>query len=207
MHGAKFLPIWSLPLSKSHRPYGPNRDGRFTLHQRQPRADKLDARQRKICHADAAFAEALERRVANPARFAAFMAGAASYIALEGLCPKCGNFRRRTRDRSCYACHLKRGGENFERIKAKLAPIVGRSSDSHLDLLERQKADRNDEYSARQFSDFSAKVWPMGRLEVTFPDGYIEPDFSKLSWEECMNALNMHPELRDVLRWAGWDVD
>lgn len=166
----------------------------------------MDARQRKLCHADAAFAEALERRVANPARFAAFMAGAASYLALEGLCPKCGNFRRRTRDRSCYACHLKRGGENFERIKAKLAPIVNRSKESHLDLVQREKADRNDEYDARDFGEISAKVWPMGRLEVTFADGYIEPDFSKLSWDECINAANMHPELRDVFRWAGWDV-
>lgn len=135
------------------------------------------------------------------------MAGVASYIALEGLCPKCGNYRRRTRDRSCYACHLRRGGENFERIKAKLAPIVSRSKDGHLDLLQRQKADRDDEFSARQFGDLSAKVWPMGRLEVTFPDGYVEPDLSKLKWQECMNALEMYPALRDVMRWAGWSVD
>lgn len=135
------------------------------------------------------------------------MAGAASYVALEGLCPRCGNFRRRTRDRSCYACHLRRGGENFERIKAKLAPLVGRSKDSHLDLLQRQKADRDDEYSARQFGDLSAKLWPLGRLEVTFPDGYVEPDFTKLSWQACMNALEMYPGLRDVMRWAGWSVD
>lgn len=135
------------------------------------------------------------------------MARAASYIALEGLCPKCGNYRRRTRDRSCYACHLQRGGENFERIKAKLAPLVGRTRDSHLDLLQRQKAERNDEHEARQFGDISAKVWPTGKLEVRFPDGYVEHDMTKLTWQECMNALEMYPCLRDVLRWAGWSVD
>jgi hypothetical protein len=188
-------------------PYGPAKDARFTLHHRQPRADKLDARQRKLCHADPAFAEALGRRVANPARFSAFMAGVASYVAIDGLCPKCGNFRRRTRDRSCYACHLRRGGENFERIKAKLAPIVGRSKDSHLDLLKRQKAERDDEHDARQFGDISAKRWPTGKLEVTFPDGHVEPDMNKLPFNECMYALEMYPGLRDVLRWAGWSVD
>ena len=135
------------------------------------------------------------------------MAGTASYVAIDGLCPKCGNFRRRTRDRSCYACHLRRGVENFERIKAKLAPIVSRSKESHLDLLQRQKADREDEFSVRQFGDISAKVWPLGRLEVTFPDGYVEPDMTKLSWRACINALEMYPGLRDVMRWAGWSVD
>jgi len=92
-------------------------------------------------------------------------------------------------------------------MKAGLAPIASRSNDSHLDLLRRQKADRDDEFTARQFGDFSAKLWPMGRLEVTFPDGYVEPDFSKLSWQACMNALSSYPGLRDVLRWAGWSVD
>lgn len=182
-------------------------DSRFTLHQRQPRADKLDARQRKICHADHAFAEALRRRVANPARFSAFMAGAASYVALEGLCPKCGHFRRRTRDRSCYACHLRRGGENFARIRAGLLPLVGRTRDGHLDQLQRQKAERNHEFQSRQFGDINAKLWPMGRLEVTYGDGYVDPDLSKRSWQECMNALEIYPGLRDVLRWAGWSVD
>lgn len=195
------------PLSKPARPYGPNSDGRFALHQRQPRADKLDARQRAICNADPAYAEALRKRVSNEGRFSALMAGVPSYIDIDGLCPRCGNFRRRTRDRSCYACHLARSGSNFERMKAGLAPIVGRTKDSHLDLLKRQKAEREDEHISRQFGDLSAKLWPMGRLEVTFPDNYVEPDMTKLSWQACMNALEMYPGLRDVLRWAGWSVD
>ena len=51
-------------------------------------------------------------------RWSAFMAGAAYYIALERPCRRCGDFRKRTRDRSCYRCHLLRGAENFERMKA-----------------------------------------------------------------------------------------
>lgn len=207
VHGAKFAPVWSPPLPNHDRPYGPNHDARFALHQRQPRADKLDARQRTICQADPAYAQALRKRVSNEGRFSAFMTGLPSYIDINGLCPRCGNFRRRTRDRSCYACHLARSGANFERMKAGLAPVVQRSRDSHLDLLERRRAEREDDHTVRQFGDITAKWWPTGKLEVTFGDGYTEPDFTKLKWQECMNALEMYPGLRDVLRWAGWSVD
>lgn len=194
-------------MSTDGRAYGPGFDPRFTLHQRQPRADKLDARQRAICQADPCYAAALRNRVSNEGRFSAFMEGAPSYIDINGLCPRCGNFRRRTRDRSCYACHLARSGANFERIKAGLAPVVQRSRDGHLDRLARLKAEKNDEFTERQFGDITAKWWPTGKLEVTFADGYVEPDFSKLTWHQCMNALTMYPSLRDVLQWAGWSVD
>lgn len=199
------------PDKRASRPrrvaYGAAQDPSFTLHQRQPRADKLDARQRTICQADPAYAEALRKRVSNEGRFAAFIGGNPSYIDINSLCPRCGNFRRRTRDRSCYACHLARSGANFERIKAGLAPVVQRNLDSHLDRLARLKAEREDDVTVRQFGDISARWWPTGKLEVTFPDGYVEPDFGKLSWHQCMNALTMYPGLRDVLRWAGWSVD
>lgn len=78
-------------------------------------------------------------------RFSAFIDGAAYYISLERPCARCGDFRKRTRDRSCYRCHLNRGAANFERMRAGLAPRVMRSKDSHLDLLERKRADREGE--------------------------------------------------------------
>lgn len=49
----------------SKKPVRPRHDPRFVLHQRQSRADKLDARQRRICLADPAFKEALRARVAS----------------------------------------------------------------------------------------------------------------------------------------------
>ena len=49
-------------------------DPRFALHQRQPRADKLDARQRHLCTIDTAYKNALGQRVANAERFSAFLA-------------------------------------------------------------------------------------------------------------------------------------
>jgi hypothetical protein len=195
------------PSLTQRRKYGPNDDARFALHRSQPRADKLDARQRTICRADPAFAEALRKRVSNEGRFAAFITSVPYYIDLDGLCPRCGNYKRRTRDRSCYACHLVRSGANFERIKAGLVPDVQRTLDGHLDLLARKRAERNDQFATFQFGDITAKRWPMGRLEVTFGDGYVEPDFTRLTWHECMAALEMYPSLRDVLRWAGWSVD
>lgn len=194
-------------MRKIVRPYGPNRDSRFGLHQRQPRADKLDARQRRLCKMDPAYAAALEKRVSNPARFSAFMAGLSSYVDVDGLCPKCAGFRRRTRDRSCYACHLKRSGENFERIRAGIAPVARRSKASHLDLIERRKAERNGEYVTRQFGSLTVKSWPLGRLDLVLPDGQEVTSFDKLSWHQCKRAVEMYPDLKDALRWAGWSVD
>jgi hypothetical protein len=186
--------------------HGSRLDPRFTLHQRQPRADKLDARQRRLCLADPAFLEALRRRVVSAERFSAFLAGAAFYIALDRPCTKCGNFRKRTRDRSCYGCHLRRGRENFERMKAGLPPEVSRSRDSHLDLLERKRAERDGEHVTRTFGSLVAKRWPLGRLEITFPDGHHEEDLAKLAPWELQNAIEEFPALADAMEWAGWTV-
>jgi hypothetical protein len=191
-------------IPKSSRPHGPQSDPRFSLHQRQPRADKLDARQRQLCVADPAFKEALRSRVSSEERWSAFMDGASYYIALERSCGRCGDFRKRTRDRSCYRCHLLRGAENFERMKAGLAPKVMRSKDSHLDLLERQRAEREGECDRREFGSLTVTRWPTGRLEVLFPDGYREHDLAKSEPRHVYRLMDMLPELKDALIWAGW---
>lgn len=188
------------------RSIGPRTDARFTLHQRQPRANKLDARQRSLCDADPAFLAALEARVASSARFAAFLDGAPFYVAVERHCGKCGDYRKRTRDRSCYGCHLARSGENFERMKARLAPVIQRGKDSHLDLLERKRAEAKGEHVSHMFGDLAAKRWPTGRLEITFPDGHQEADLSELPSPELLNALEEYPSLEEALTWAGWTV-
>jgi hypothetical protein len=164
----------------------------------------LDAKQRRLCNADPAFLEALRGRVASPERFSAFLAGASFYIALERPCAKCGNFRKRTRDRSCYGCHLKRGGENFERMKAGLAPKVVRNKDSHLDLLERKRAERRGANEVRHFGSIQLSRWPTGRLEVTFPDGHHDRDLGKREAREIYRLMDMLPELKEALIWAGW---
>lgn len=182
----------------------PHIDPRFALHQQQPRANKLGARQRRICNIDPAFLKALEARVNDPRRFAAFLAGMPSYIRLSAPCERCGGFRRRTRDRACYICHLNRGRENFERMKAGLSPAVKQSRDGYLDLLERQRRDKNDGSVIKEFGRISVKQFSTGRLEVAFPDGHVEKDLSKISGRRVWELMNMLPELKDALIWAGW---
>ena len=179
-------------------------DPRFALHQRQPRADKLDARQRAICRTDEAYREALRVRVSNPHRFSAFLEGIPQYIDPERPCPRCRGCRRRTRDRSCYKCHLARSGENFERIKVGLATIKLRNRDSYLDLLARQKAEQRGEYLDREFGCIKLRLWPTGRLEVWYPADFYEPDLNKRSGEEVWNAMEQYPDLQAGLIWAGW---
>jgi hypothetical protein len=190
----------------SSQPYGPAFDPRFTLHRLQPRADKLTAKQRRLCRADPSFQEALRGRVGSAERFAAFMGGQPFYLAVSSPCGRCGAFQRRTRDRSCYACHLNRGGENFERMKAGLRPIAKRSRDSHLDLLERKKSERAGDHLARDFGPLIARRWPTGRLEIVFSDGFVENDFAKLSDSDMIAALRMYPALVEALEWAGWTI-
>lgn len=191
-------------MKKAGRLVGLRADKRFQLHPRQPRANKLDGPQRSLCKMDPLFREALRQRVANPDRFSAFEAGAASYIDFDRPCPKCESFRRRVRDRSCYACHLRRSGENFERIKAGLAPQVQHSKAGYLDLLERQKAEQKGDCVTQTFGGLTVTRWPTGRLEVLFPDGHLEPDLSKQDGKYVHRLMDALPDLKDALIWAGW---
>jgi hypothetical protein len=142
--------------------------------------------------------------VASEERFSAFIEGCSYYIALERPCARCRDFRKRTRDRSCYRCHLNRGAENFERMKAGLAPKVMRNKDSHLDLLARQRAERDGECDTRKFGTLTVTRWPTGRLEVVFPDGYREHDLVKVDPRKVYKAMENLPELKEALIWAGW---
>ena len=59
--------------------------------------------------------------------------------------------------------HLNRGAENFERMRAGIAPKVMRSKDGHLDLLERKKREREGECVTREFGAITVTRWPTGR--------------------------------------------
>jgi hypothetical protein len=91
-------------------------------------------------------------------------------------------------------------------MKAGLAPKVSRSRDGHLDLLERRRAEKGGECATYALHGLTAKRWPTGRLEVTFPDGWNERDMATLSERELLNAIGEFPTLADVLRWAGWTL-
>lgn len=145
--------------------FGPNIDSRFTLHQLQPRANKLGAQQRVLCKSDHAFAEALQKRVANPVRWQAFLDAAPDYQGR--ACPECGSTRRRTRDRSCYACELRASAGNFDRIRSGVVPIARQSRAGYLDNLERRKRERSGEVAEFKAGSWTAKQYPTGRLAVT----------------------------------------
>lgn len=198
--------IEKIPTRRKTGRTGPNYDPRFALHQRQPRADKLDRRQRLLCRADPAFAEALRIRVASPMRFEAFLEGLALYVDFERACARCGGVKKRTRDRSCYGCHLARGGTNFERMKAGLAPVASRNKDSISDMQSRMRAERDGVFREQTFSGLIAKRWPAGRLEVILPDGYTIPDMSELDYAGIKLALSDFPQLAEALSWAGWTI-
>jgi hypothetical protein len=189
---------------KGHR-FGPNIDARFILHQQQPRADKLGIKQRRLCKSDHAFAEALRRRVADPVRWVAFLEARSDY---EGqTCPKCGSTRRRTRDRSCYSCKLEANAGNFGRIRVGIAPIATRSQAGYIDLLHRRRQEQAGDYGSFTAGRFTARQYPTGRLAVCAPEVYIDnPDLAKLPAPTIINLCRRFPEVRDVLRWAGWSV-
>ena len=89
-------------------------------------------------------------------------------------------------------------------MKAGLAPKVMRNKDSHLDLLERQRAEREGECDTREFGSLTVIRWPTGRLEILFPDGHHEPDLGKTGGRHVHKLMYMLPELKDALIWAGW---
>jgi len=89
-------------------------------------------------------------------------------------------------------------------MRAGQAPKVSRSMDSHLDLLERRRAERAGDRETRHFGSLTLTRYPTGRLEVVFPDGYREPDLSKRPAQDVYRLMDILPELRDGLVWAGW---
>jgi hypothetical protein len=89
-------------------------------------------------------------------------------------------------------------------MKAGLAPKVRQSRDGYLDMLDRQRREKNDEFIVKEFGRISVRRFPTGRLEVTYPDGYVEPDLSKVSGQRVWELMEMLPELKDALIWAGW---
>lgn len=89
-------------------------------------------------------------------------------------------------------------------MRAGHAPEVSRSMASHLDLLERRRAERAGDCDTRQFGRLTLTRYPTGKLEVTFPDGHRDPDLSKRQAQDVYRLMDMLPELKDALVWAGW---
>lgn len=89
-------------------------------------------------------------------------------------------------------------------MKAELAPHVQQSRDGYLDRLERERAEKKGEHVVRQFGEITIKRFPMGRLEVTYPGGFVEHDLNKVSGQDVWRLMELLPDLKDALVWAGW---
>jgi hypothetical protein len=189
---------------RSHN-FGRHFDGRFRLHQRQPRSDKLCRDQFKLCHVDHAFASALRQRVSNPARWEAFMGRSPEYRGIP--CPKCASTRRRTRDRSCYSCKLKKNEGNWERIRAGIQPIARRSRAGYLDRIDADRKERCGECSHYSNNGITAQSYATGRLDVQCPEHHIySQHFEQIAPQQIVSLISRVPGLRACLDWAGWSV-
>ncbi len=153
--------------------YGRTRDQRFSRYQRQPRGDKLDKRQRQICKADSTYAAALQKRVSDPARWAAFVAGQ-SWYGSDSLCKRCGSNRRRVYNRECWTCRTNSRAENWQRILAGQQPIATRSRDGHLAILDAKRRERRGEFEEHIVGEWQARMYPTGRLAVSCPAAVVQ---------------------------------
>lgn len=190
-------------MPKQGQNYGPAFDPRFTMHQLQPRGFRLTSKQRDVCRRDPAFRQALRQRVADPARWAAFMSGAVWFTGK--TCSRCGSQRRRVRSCDCYDCMLKRNRQDWDLIQSGHGPTSQRTRDSYLDRFERQRRERAGEYEEYVSGAFTARQYPTGRLSLVSPQHSInQPDMARLDGGTVHRLAEQYPDVLEVLRWAGW---
>jgi hypothetical protein len=192
-------------MTIKHHAYGKSHDSRFSLHQRAPRADKLGRDVARICRVDHSFAEALRRRVSNPARWEAFMAGDAGYVG--NRCPRCQSTLRRTRDRSCLQCKRDSTAGNYQRMLAGIRHMATRSRDGYLALLEAKRKEKAGDAYHIVVGAWTAQSFATGRLAVQCPVAHInQPDLASLSQQQIFSLVHRYPDLLEVMRAAGWSV-
>lgn len=168
-------------------------------------ASKLTRLHRELARSDTAVAEHFRRRIREPARFDAFLAGRRSYTS-DTACTRCGSSMRTVYCASCYACQtgrrplqLTHGG------KVAAWPPALRSRAGWLALCEQRRRERRGERQSCIVGPFTATTTPTGTLSISAPAlGLSISDLSLHSFDFINNVIQRHPEFLDVLRWAGW---
>jgi hypothetical protein len=153
--------------------YGKAHDQRFSGYHRQPRSDKLDKRQKQICKSDPAYAAALQKRVADPNRWAAFVAGQ-SWYGSDNFCKRCESNKRRVYNRECWTCRTNSRAENWQRILVGQPPIATRSRDGHLAILDEKRREKRGEFEEHSVGEWRGRRFPTGRLAVWCPSAAIQ---------------------------------
>ena len=152
--------------------YGKVLDNRFAGHHRQPRGDKLDRRQRQICEVDHSYATALQQRISDPNRWAAFTARQTWYGS-DNLCKRCGSHKRRVYNRECWTCRTNSRADNWQRILAGQMAVSTRSRDGYHAILDAKRREKHGEFEEYAVGDWTARQYPMGRLAVSCPSAVV----------------------------------
>jgi hypothetical protein len=168
-------------------------------------ASKLTRLHRQLARTDPAVAAHLQRRIREPARFHAFMAGRSRYTS-DTPCGRCDSSTRTVYCASCWTCQTaKRPLQTDQSGRVTGWPVALRSRAGWLALCEQQQRERQGERETRTFGRFTATTTPTGTLSVSAPAlGLSIPDLSRHPFDFINNIATRHPEFLDVLRWAGW---
>lgn len=168
-------------------------------------ASKLTKQHRMLARSDPAVAEHLRRRIREPARFEALLAGRSRYTS-DTPCGRCGSSIRTVYCSSCWTCQTSRrplqltaGG------KVAAWPPALRSRAGWLALCDERRRERSGESESCTFGPFEATTTPTGTLSISAPTlGLRIPDLSRYPFDFINNVVQRHPEFLDVLRWANW---
>ncbi|WJF89736.1 hypothetical protein QS306_11570 [Paraburkholderia bonniea] len=172
-----------------------------------PFAKKLTRRHRDVARVDTAFAQALRAQTLYPQRIDALVAGGTYFIG--NPCKRCGSVKRRVFDCGCWSC------------KQAMRPIVldgrnrlakgwlsVRSRDGHAAILDAKRREATGEFYRIDVGDWSARVYPTGRLAVHCHKQHIDTsDLRAVPKGRLFELGTANPELVEIMRRAGWSVD
>lgn len=164
-------------------------------------ASKLTRRHREIAQGDPAVASHLQRRIREPARYEALMAGRTRFTS-DTTCGRCGSSTRTVYSASCWTCAMtRRPLHTGSSGRVTSWPPARQSRAGFLDRADRSKRDPE----AMTFGPFDAVQHPLGKLSVTADSlNWSCPDLRTLDFNTINNLVRRYPEFLELLEWAGW---
>ena len=171
-----------------------------------PHAGKLTRRHREIARVDAAFEQALRGQTLYPQRIDALIAGGTYFIGKP--CERCGSAKRRVFDCGGWSC--KQGKrpillDGMNRLAKGWSSV--RSKDGHAAILDAKRREAAGESYRIEVGDWSAHVYPTGRLAVHCLRLHIDPPDLRTVPKGRLFELGMaNPGLVEIMRTAGWSV-
>lgn len=168
-------------------------------------ASKLTRQHRQIARADPAVAAHLQRRIREPARHEAMMAGRTRYTS-DTACSRCGSHTRTVYAAACWTCATtKRPLRTDSAGNVTGWPPSLRSRAGWLALCDERKRERQGERHSCTFGPFTATTTPTGKLSLSAPSlGISVADMGALPFDSINRMALLYPQVLDALRWASW---